>query len=609
MAERSKDIKVTFLPDWREISLPAGTLASEAARLAGSPLNMSCGGRGTCGKCEVRFHSPAPAPTPEEERLLSEKLLSVGARLGCRCRLESDTTIKLPEKSRLVNTAASKEQKRLTTAVALDPVVRRVTIQLDPPTATDPRPDADRLAAALPAGVSAPGIDVLRRLPSVLRAGDFSVSAIIKNDRLLRVEPCLRPRPLLGVAVDIGTTTIGVRIFDLESGEETGAAAAPNPQAAFGGDVASRATYAREAREGLKILSTLAVAGVNRLIETAAGKSSDRIAEAVIVGNPIMTHIFLGIDPMPISVSPFVPSARGGVEASAESLSLKLMSGARAHVLPLVAGYVGADTVGALLAALASGEAALPALLIDFGTNAEIVLITEQGMYACAAAAGPALEGAQLSCGMGAYPGAVDSFSLDASGAPAFTTISDAPAVGICGTGALDLLAALLDCGAVEKSGRFADKQNWPEALRGRCVADDAGRPAFFIQSSGVKDILLTQSDIRQLQLARSAIASGAALLLQAAGLGADSLGSVLLAGALGTFLNPRTALRTGFMPRVQEDKILFIGNAALEGARRALLNTAERRRAEALAADIRYIELSGDPAFNTAFENNLIFD
>jgi uncharacterized 2Fe-2S/4Fe-4S cluster protein (DUF4445 family) len=378
----------------------------------------------------------------------------------------------------------------------------------------------------------------------------------------------------------------------------------------MGADVISRIQYSMENPGGLEQLRDAVLSSINDMLGKALGQAQlheDCVYEICVCGNPVMTQIFLGVDPRPIAATPFTPGVTREIRVSARDARVRGHACARLFTLPGVAGYVGADAIGALLAAN-PGQGDLPALILDFGTNAEIMLVCDNANYACAAAAGPALEGAHLSHGMGAWPGALDRVDISAHKVE-FTTIDIANACGLCGTGALDTLAGLLAAGVVDATGRFTAAETWPNALRPHAATDHLGRPAFAVaQSETDSKILFTQADVRQLQLARGAIAAGTKVLLQTAGVNARDLKAVLCAGALGSFLRPCTALAAGLVPDVPEERIRFLGNAALAGAARALLNRAERARARELAHAVTYIELSGRSDFNAAFESCLRF-
>jgi len=610
------EITITIEPGARVVRVAPGTRALDAARRAGLPLMAECGGLGKCGKCRVAFTRGEPPASDEDSRHLSIGEIDSGMRLACRAVLHQDAAFMVPPELLLPNTSMKKEKSVEAIAVAPDPAVRRVRVSMDMPRAEDSRSDARRLLDSLQCKASAPSLPVLRTLPSVLRDNDFDVNVVLHEEsgrtQILDVRPCEDNSLMLGAALDIGTTTLGVRIMDLLSGECLAYASSPNPQAAWGADVISRIQYAAESKNSLITLRHSVVGAANQILGTALesiNQSRETILEVCLCGNPAMAQIFLGINPQPIGATPFAPAANSMLTLSAIDAGLGCHARARLFTLPCVAGYVGADAVGALVAANPA-QKDLPALILDFGTNAEIILVCEDRIFACAAAAGPALEGAHLCCGMGAWPGAVDRVDVTENGVQ-FTTIGDVEPSGLCGTGALDCLAGLLNAGVVESSGRFSAPVTWPVALQPHAAVDHAGRPAFrVVKSAGLgSGVLFTQGDVRQLQLARGAISAGAQVLLKAAGIGAQDLHAVLAAGALGTFLRPETARTTGLAPHVPMERIRFIGNAALAGAARALASRAERERARILAERITYIELSGRADFNSAFEASLVFD
>jgi len=501
--------RVLFLPSGREIRVPAGVTFLEAARLAGVELEAPCGGRGVCGACRVSL-SPAPAPTGEEQRLLSRQELDAGCRLACICRVRGDVTCCVPAVS------------------------------------ASPKPSG-HWGRSLPA-----------------------------PDPLVPAKP-----GTLGIALDLGTTTLAGAAADLGIGRLLALATDSNPCGAFGADVMSRveASLSGEA-EALTVSLRKGVIGLVGRLATAAGGGQPRLV--TVVGNPAMLGILLGADLSGLAAMPFTPPVRGGEILSGELVGLP--SGADVAVLPVIGGFVGADTIGVALAC-GLDEGGPPVLAVDIGTNGELLLATGGRILACSCAAGPALEGGRISCGMRAVSGAVAGALLE-DGELRLDVLGGGEPRGVCGSGLVDLAAAMLALGVLSEAGVLA-----------------GGR----FQVGG--RISLTQRDVRELQLAKGAMRAGAEILLREAGLpGWGEVAELLLAGAFGNYLRPASALRIGLIPPVGEggEGIRRVGNAALEGALRALLSQLEWERALALARLIEHVELGAAPGFQALFADSM---
>ncbi|HOY62998.1 MAG TPA: ASKHA domain-containing protein [bacterium] len=414
-----------------------------------------------------------------------------------------------------------------------------------------------------------------------------------------------------GLAIDIGTTTLNARLVDLETGRAAASAASANPQRIYGADVASRLSFAVSG--GLGALRSGLRRRVSRMVEWLAergGVEAGAAKRSIVVGNPTMLSVFFGYDPSGIGAAPFTPPFTGTAAALARELGIPAAEGAVAETLPVVAGYVGADAVSAALRAGLHRPGG-PRLMIDLGTNAEMVLAAGGEIWACAAAAGPAFEGAHISCGSTAREGAVDTVMLSEDGTLAVGTIGGAAPEGLCGTGLIDALAVLLDSGALAASGRLTAPEDGP--IADRLSGGDLGsQPEFHIVRPGEmgarRPVSITQHDIRESQLAKGAILAGAETLMAAAGVDAASLEAVYLAGALGYSLNSKSAIRIGLLPGARPEIVKFIGNAALDGAADALVSAKAREDARLLGDSIRYFELSSAPGFADRFAAAMAF-
>ncbi|MFH0911678.1 MAG: ASKHA domain-containing protein [Planctomycetota bacterium] len=604
--------RITFLPSKISGIVPAGKTLLEAARLAGVPIAATCGGKALCGKCRVRVIGDEIPGDPGHEHALSPAELESGWRLACRVTVERDLVVEVPE--------APPETAILTefgsVPVEPDNAFQVRTLELDPPSLTDQASDLDRLTRAL--GRTRPlsaSLSFLRALPQRLRQERWHVEAVVRGDELLDVgRP--RGRMAVGLAVDVGTTTLAGVLVDLATGENLATAARTNPQALYGEDVLSRIEHASQGPEAVVILQRLVAGAINEIAQECAkavGLPADRIYEVVAAGNTIMEHLLLGVSPEAVGTSPFVPAWTGAQSLRAVEAGIHLAPEAPLFVMPNVSGYVGGDVVAGLLAH-AVREGNKPLLYIDIGTNGEIALWTGGRLYACSTAAGPAFEGARISCGMRAASGAIAHVGLEDGDLRIETLGREAPR-GLCGTGLLDAIRVLCELGVVDATGRLLDAAecptSLPPAVRRRLVRKGP-EPALRLSPrgpAGTVEVALTQRDVRELQLAKGAIAAGVHVLLAEAGLSEGDLSKILLAGAFGSFLRPESARRVGLIPRgVPLGRVESVGNGALAGARAALLSRRRRGDAEPLARSIRYLELSGRPDFQELFVEALAF-
>jgi len=468
----------------------------------------------------------------------------------------------------------------------------------------DFRDDLARLRAALP-DIGSVELDAVRALHGALVAGEQTVTAVLAGDRLIAVEPGDTTAAHYGLALDIGTTTIAGYLIDLRTGAEAAVNARPNPQAAYGADVIARIEFAMGDPEKVTTLRAAVTQAVNAMLQQTAqeaGIAAEQIYELAVVGNTCMMHLFLGIDPLPLGHAPYAPVCTEPVELAAAELGLAAMHPrGRVRNLPNIAGFVGADTVGML----AAGDLErLPGLhaAVDIGTNAEVVLSENGRLSACSTAAGPAFEGAKISQGMRAQPGAVDAVTI---GEDLYVhTIGEQPAQGICGSGIIDALGELRRVGMLKSSGRFADLDeltDLPDALRAR-MTDEGVVLVWAAESGGGRDIVLTRGDVREVQLVKAAIYAGIATLLEKLGHTPDALDGLHIAGAFGTYITKEHALAIGLIPNIPVEKLDFMGNAAGAGAKMAVISQDAYADVCAAARRVAYVELAGDEIFRDNF-------
>lgn len=606
--------EIRFLPSETITNAPEGTTIFNAANWMGLAIDSTCGGRGTCGKCKVRIVQ-GNAPVREADRkFISDADLAEGWRLSCRAVLHSDCVVDVPRlmgnpKAALLGYGHH---------VILNPNVAKIFLQLAEPNLEDQVSDLQRVHDAL----YKEGYDVhsnlalWRTLPKLLRENNFQVTAVIVGDEWITLEPGDTRDKNYGLAVDIGTTTVVGAIVNLNTGAVEAVKSELNRQASFGADVISRVSHTMMEQGGLNELQTRIIETLNELLDQLSAQSGiarENIYEAVVVGNATMLHLLLGIDPEPISVAPFIPTITQPVMFRAADIGLRLHPEARVSTLPHLGAYVGADIVAGILATdLTRNKDGKLRLLIDVGTNGEIVLGSVNGTLATAAPAGPAFEGAQIKHGMRASDGAIEGIQIAPEGDVHLQLIggNHLQPLGIAGSGLVDAVAEMYRAGIVDESGRLIRPEDaqgkLPAALVERlCVVD--GVRAFRL-SDAASNIVLTQQDIRALQFAKGSIAAGVMVLMQQMGVTANDLHEVLLAGSFGSYINPASARTIGLVPWVPVEKIVAVGNSAGEGAKIALLSFREREAANRIPEFIEYVELSGRGEFNDIFMDALAF-
>ena len=596
-------LEVTYEPFHRTTRVPPGTTLFSAAHWIGLPIDSTCGGRGTCGKCKVRVTSGIGDPETADHRQLRPSEIAEGWRLSCQARIHEDMTCEVPQLLR-VPKAATMGLGRL---VILDPNVRKVYFELAEPSLEDQRSDLARLRDAL----TVEGHDmmaevaVLRTLPHVFREAEFHVTAVLSGERLVAVEPGDTTSDCFGVAFDVGTTTLVGTLMNLRTGMAASVRSTLNGQAPFGADVISRISHAMNGPEAIAELQRAVVDTMNSILAELyreTGVSPERTYEAVVVGNATMLHLLLGVDPSPLAVIPFTPAFMEPLTVAARDVGLDIHPHGYLQTLPALGAYVGADIVAGVLATSVVREDKLR-VFVDVGTNGEIVLGSGQRALATAAPAGPAFEGSQIKCGMRATDGAIEGVQLG-DRVELQVIGGDVPAQGICGSGLVDVVAQMLLCGLLDHSGRMKASEDVPHhPLRERLIDVDGMRA--FLLADGV---YLTQRDVRELQFAKGSIATGIKVLMDILGVETKDLDEVLLGGSFGSYLNPESAKVIGLVPPVDVDRIIAVGNSAGEGAKIALLSYRERQVAFELPSRIEYVELSGRADFNDAFVSVLAF-
>lgn len=632
-------VKVIFQPSGRRGEVKKGISIIEASRELGVDIETLCGEKKVCGKCKVKIEegffekfgiessmNNLSQWQKEEEKFINPKEKEQGYRLACCSKINGDILVFVPEESRAGKQVVSKKARSI--SIEHDPAVKIYQIELSPPSFEDTTGDFERLYSGLSEkyGLSNLSIDIytLRSLPSILRKGNWKVTVSVWMDKeIIRVRPGFHEHSY-GIAIDIGTTTIAGYFCDLTTMEVLDTQSMMNPQCKYGEDVMSRITYHMMHPDGLKKMSNDIISALNQIIQEA-GKSipeeyravedttniKEEVEDITIVGNTAMHHILLQLDPEHVGMAPFPPVIHHSLDIKARDLGINVNPGTYVHILPNEAGFVGADNVSVLITEEPYKKDEIQ-LIIDIGTNGELVLGNKEKLISSSCATGPALEGAQLTFGMRAAPGAIERIRINPEthevdykviGRDAWKSYSkpeEMKTKGICGSGILDLFAELYSSGVILKSGRFNPNQ---KSNRFRKNPEN-GQLEFVIawaeETSIGKDMVVTQKDIRQIQLAKGALYCGCKLMMRR--MGVDKVDRVKIAGAFGTHVDREKALIMGLFPDCPIDRIESVGNAAGDGARIALLNRKKREEANWVARNVEYIELTVEKDFQEQF-------
>jgi len=595
--------KLHVKPLGKSLIAAKGSLLRDILTNAGILLDYPCGGKGNCRKCRVTV-DPPPASGKGN---LKEGETAGGVRLACQLTLVEDCTVTLPQERLLRSVAGHKWGDADIRAAMGGATIRRVNVRLAEPSLEDQRPDWERLVAGLEAqGITAhlPDTASLEKLPQTLRKTDWSVEALCDENEFLWLAAD-HGRRSCGFGIDLGTTTVDIALLDLETGEQLSRRILLNQQVSFGADVISRAMSFHDDPGPVRAAALHTIEEGAREILAETGVLPDEVVKTMVVGNPIMIHILNGIDPYQLTRVPYVPVTCRSLRGMPRDFGWTFQEHGFVESLPLVSAYVGADTIG-MIVALDLGREEKTTLSIDVGTNGEIVLARGGELITTSTAAGPAFEGAQISCGMRALEGAIHEVLLYADGSLEVQVIGAGAPRGICGTGLVSGIAQLLERGIVDSTGRLlAQGEIDDPRLRGRIFS--LGNELGFALSDD-RTVYISQTDIRKIQLAKGAVRTGIETLLDVTGVAIGSLDALRLAGNFGTRLDPRAAMRIGLIPEMDLAKVEVVGNAALRGALMALLSREARRLAERAALQARFIELGGRPEFQTRFMESMLF-
>ena len=640
---KSKTAMVIFQPSGRRGRLPLGISIVEASRRLGVDIEAPCGEKQVCGKCKIRIeqgsfqklniestYSHAGPWQSGEEKYISPEEKEKGYRMGCVATVEGDLLIFVPEAARAGKQVVSKAPRPLD--ITISPAVKQYAVELVPPSLEDPAGDFERLCASLEKQYDLKSLridlSVLRTLHDTLHTGEWKATiAVWMDQEIIHVQPG-SGSGMFGLAIDIGTTTVAAYLCDLNSGQVVDTLSMMNPQVKYGEDVVSRISFHMENPDGLKRMSTDLVDGLNSLIDQALSREytlstpngidspqtdqviriqAEDILDVSIAGNTAMHHILLQLNPEPLGVIPFTPSVHHSLDIKAGELGLRINPAAHIFVLPNEAGFVGGDNVGVILAEEPHHQDQIQ-LIIDIGTNGELVVGNKDRLICSSCATGPALEGAQIEFGMRAAPGAIERVTIDPETHEvdfkvigkdpwrSYAKPEDMKTKGICGSGILDAMAQLFLAGIVDNSGAFSKHQ-----FSNRFGTHPETNIKFFVlawakETSIGKDIVVTQQDVRQIQLAKASIYTGCKLMMRK--LGVDHVDSVKIAGAFGSHVDCRLALVIGMFPDCAIDNIVSVGNAAGDGCRIALLNRDKRVEADWIANNVQYMALTLEENF-----------
>lgn len=603
---------IWFQPDNRKCEITKEDDLLFAAEKAGVVLNGACGGIGTCGKCKIKIISgEVSGITEEEKKFLTEKERQEGYRLACKTKPLGNLIIELPKQKK--DSQRKKDMAVLPETFVPEPVIKKVYKKVKRASMKEQRSDCGRIQAAFEMENLKIDRSLLSKIHRILEEKRGDVTAVFYGNKMIGLEAGDTTKDCYGLAVDIGTTTVVGMLWDLNRIKLMEVTARTNPQSIFGADVISRIQFCNEDESHLARIQEKIIQCMNEMIKEMAlqsGIRTESIYEAVVVGNTTMSHLFLGVHPGSLARTPFAPVFCHCVDTPAKELSLLLNEEANVCFLPNIAGHVGADLSAVLLATgLKEKEGAN--IVIDIGTNGEILLEKDGEILACSTAAGPAFEGASITMGMRAADGAIEKVTVEENqkGEKSIRTktIGNVSAEGICGSGLIDLISCLLQIGVIDKTGRMITKQEALEggltpALANRIVEGEKGQAFILDYKKTGEPVFLTQQDIREVQLAKGAIYAGMKTMMKMLQIDEQELNHIYLAGAFGNYIDKKSALAIGLLPKVPEEKIQPIGNAAGTGACMALLSGTSRKMVKLLAREVKHVELSMNMDFQEEY-------
>jgi uncharacterized 2Fe-2S/4Fe-4S cluster protein (DUF4445 family) len=621
-------IKITFLPDKKNIKVNKGTIIKDALEKAGIKINTPCGGEGTCGKCKVFIKKGIPSANLIEKNFLTEEEIKKGYRLACQAKLVQDAIIKIPSEIRLdfkivLSSNAKGEIHPTRNNFSLDSHLKKIFLDLKKPSLEDQRADWERIKDELSLKefkevsklkISLP---ILKKIPVFIREADFKVTVSILNNEMIDIEKGDTTKSSYGIAFDIGTTTVAGYLIDLRTGKELFTVAKTNPQIIHGDDVISRIGFVQQSKEGLDKLQKEIIGTLNEIIAETARKAridKSNIYEVVLGGNTCMHHLLLGLNPVYLAPSPYIPVIKESLNLKVKEIpGLLLNPMTNIHILPNISAFVGADISSGIMAN-AMWKKDKIVLLVDLGTNGEIVLGLKGKLWACSTAVGPAFEGARISSGMRAADGAIERVKVE-NNLIVYKVVENGKIKGICGSGLIDLIAVLLNLELINNSGKLIDRgecnSKLSEKIKERIIKGEKGNQFLLARSDETingKSMYLTQRDIREIQLAKAAVFAGIRVLLKEVNISPKDIQEILLAGAFGNFIDKKSAVRIGLIPNLPLERIKSVGNAAGKGAEITLCSSKMRKLSKEIAKEVKYIELSSRPDFQEEFVEAMFF-
>ena len=595
-------VTVNFTPSGQEVRVPPGVSVFDAASWNGLAIDSTCGGHGTCKKCKIQVVEGDVPISRLDIRAFTPDQLNDGWRLACVARANSNLKIDVPPLATRPKAATVGVGRQ----VILRPGIQKRYVELTEPTLHDQRTDLDRIRDAMSDLEFEADLAVLRTLPTVLRKSNYQVTAVVVDEKLIAIEPGDTSEQNYAVGIDLGTTTVVATLLDLVTGTPMAVKSMLNKQQPFGADVISRISATMMDPLAAGLMQKAALDTFNELLEEVcveAKINKNQIYSTSIAGNATMVQLLLGVDPEPVGVAPFITASQRWPIMTAAEIGIDILPTARCYIFPSFGAYVGGDIVAGVLATGMDRDKRTR-LLIDVGTNCEIVLSNGETILSTAAPAGPAFEAASIACGMRAADGAIEVVQIK-DGELVLGVIGDATPIGLCGSGLVDAVYALHKVGLLDDSGRFATDEKAIEItpkIADRLVTREGGDRVFNLYGEGDSAVYLSQRDVRELQFAKASIATGWRLLLEELNLKDDDVQQVLLAGSFGSYLSPASAIGIGLVPKLPVMRIVSAGNVAGEGAKMVLLSDTERHGADALLEEVKYVELSDRSDFQEKF-------
>jgi len=618
-------IEIIINPGQRKITMPEGMLVLHALKQAEIIIPTVCGGKGTCGKCKVMISPQDTIPDSNERKYLTEEEIKAGFRLACQARLNQDTIVTIPQNNIQNNNSHSNANNKikshfLSNNFKPSQQIKKIFIKLAPPTLQDQRPDWLRVKSELEKILQDNNytweipVDILAKIPRLLRDNDFQITLVLLKNNIIEIEPGDTRKDIYGVAFDIGTTTIAGYLLNLSTIQTMAVEASDNPHRIYGDDVISRIDFSIRDFKGKQKLQKKLIKTLNKIIFSLVQEAKineQYIYMAVIVGNTCMQHFLWALPTENMAISPYIPvTANSILMKSIDLPDFCLVPHAIIYTAPSIAAYVGGDIIADMID-ISLWRKTGNILLVDLGTNGEITMSVDGKIWACAAAAGPAFEGARISSGMRADYGAIDRVSITPKKLE-YHVIGESKVAGICGSGIIDITAELLKLEIIQPNGRLIRQEECPEFISHNIKERITQGNKFLIasakESASGHPVYITQKDIREIQLAKGAVAAGVRILLREAQIEDNDIDEIVLTGAFGNIININSAIKIGIIPDISARKIKSIGNAAGQGAEKLLLSEELRDKAEELAKKVCYVELSSHDDFQNIFTNSLYF-